>query len=135
MGVATRLTPGKLDIIMAESTGSGVSGLSGETLAKAVRELNEPESEEVRIQIISELRKRLKAWEPKNSDEEGVTLTRLDEDTFLLRFLRAKKFDVNRAEQLCVNYHKFRHKHAHLLGELTPEAAQKVGVQRERDGG
>ena len=100
-----------------------------------MRELNEPESEEVCTQIISELRKRLKAWKSKNSDEEGVTLSRLDEDKFLLRFLRAKKFDVNRAEQLCVNYHKFRHKHSHLLGELTPEAAQKVRTGGEREGG
>ena len=112
--------------MMAECTTGCVSTLSGTTLAKAVRELNEPESDEVRLQIIAELRRRLEAWKPKDPDEEGVTLTRLDEDNFLLRFLRAKKFDVNRAEQLCVNYYKFRHKHSCLLGDLTPEAAQKV---------
>ena len=111
-------------IKMAE--GSASTLLSGATLEKAVRELNEPESDGQRLQLINELRRRLKTWKPKEKHEEGVTLSRLDDDKFLLRFLRAKKFDLNRAEQLYINYYTFRHKHAGLLGDITPQAADGV---------
>ena len=116
--------------------------LSGATLEKAVKELNEPEHDGQRLQLISELRRRLKLWEPKEKHEEGVTLSRLDDDKFLLRFLRAKKFDLNRAEQLYINYHVFRHKYAGILGDISPQAADGVfetGIvtvlpQRTKDG-
>ena len=103
-----------------------VSSLSGATLEKAIKELNEPEDDGQRRLLIEELRKRLRSWQPKEQHEEGVTLTRLDEDKFLLRFLRAKKFDLNRAEVLYINYHTFRHKHSNLLGEVSPKAAEHV---------
>lgn len=111
---------------MAE--GSVATSLSGTTLEKAVRELNEPQDDGQRRQLINELRRRLQSWRPKaeSPDEEGVTLTRVEEDKFLLRFLRAKKFDLNRAEQLFINYHIFRHKHSGVLGEISPQAAQHV---------
>ena len=102
------------------------TSLSGATLEKAVRELNEPERDGQRLQLITELRRRLKTWKPREKHEEGVTLSRLDDDKFLLRFLRAKKFDLNRTEKLYINYHTFRHKHASLLGEISPQAAEGV---------
>lgn len=33
---------------------------------------------------------------------------------------------MNRAEQLYINYHTFRHKHAGILGEISPQAAEVV---------
>lgn len=121
MGVASLIT----NVNMA--TGGGeVTSLSGASLEKAVKELNEPQNDAQRLQLINELRRRLKTWKPKEPHEEGVTLTRLEDDKFILRFLRSKKFDLNRAEQLYINYHTFRHKHSHLLGEISPAAAEHV---------
>lgn len=107
--------------------GSVVTSLSGTTLEKAVRELNEPQDDGQRRQLVNELRRRLRSWRPRaDSDEQGVSLTRVEDDKFLLRFLRAKKFDLNRTEQLFINYHVFRHKHSGLLGEVSPQAAEHV---------
>ncbi len=49
---------------------------------------------------------------------------RIEDDQFLLRFLRARKFDVERSKQLFVNYYKYRAKYSTLLGELSPKAAE-----------
>lgn len=105
-----------------------VSEISGATLEKAVKELNEvPEK---RLEKIEELRSKIEAWEadPNDPDEQGLTFptSRIEDDKFLIRFLRAKKFEVDRACKLFVNYHKFRGKYASMLGEITPTAAEPI---------
>lgn len=44
----------------------------------------------------------------------------------MLRFLRARKFNVNRAFQLYVNYYKYRHKFSHLLTDFHPLCVKNV---------
>ena len=109
---------------MAEGGDVAAAALSSTTIEKAVRELNEPEDPEKKLAAIKELRLKLEEWQQTEGTEAEFTLTRVEDDKFLLRFLRTKKFDVERASTLFVNYHKYRHKHAPLLGELTPQAAQ-----------
>lgn len=45
---------------------------------------------------------------------------------FLLRFLRARKFDYDRAYSLLVNYYTIRAANADILKELTPRALEHV---------
>ena len=107
---------------MATSAGDEISCISGETLEKARRELGE--DPKTRGTIIQELRDKIEHWEPSPEDE-GLTFSRKD-DKFLLRYLRAKKFDTDRALQLYVNYHRYRKKYEHVLGEITPKAAEHI---------
>ena len=107
---------------MATSAGDGISCISGETLEKARRELGE--DPETRAAIIQELRDKIEQWEP-SPEEEGLTFPQKD-DKFLLRYLRAKKFDTDRALQLYVNYHKYRMKYKSVLGEISPKAAEPI---------
>ena len=96
-----------------------VSSISGVTLEKAEKELFEvPER---RGEMIAKLREEINKWTPTPEDEyeQGLAFTRKD-DKFLLRFLRTKKFDINRSLQLYVNYHKYRSKYSDLLGEMNP---------------
>ncbi len=101
-----------------------VSSISGATLEKAIKELGE--DPEKRLEVIGELRDKLTLWQPdpKDPDEQGLTLHRIEDDKFLLCFLRARKFDVERATKLFVNYYKYRAKHSSMLGEISPEAAK-----------
>ena len=102
-----------------------VSAITGETLEKAMKELGEvPEKREV----IEEFRTKLKSWEgdPNDPHEKGLTLHRIEDDMFLLRFLRARKFDVERSTKLFVNYYKYRTKYKSMLGELTPKGAEST---------
>ena len=85
--------------------GDGVSSISGETLEKAKRELREVPQE--RLEAIHELRQSIERCE-RRSNEPGVVFERKD-DKFLLRFLRARKFSLDRALQLYINYYKYRH--------------------------
>lgn len=100
-----------------------VSNITGDTLAKAKNELGEVPEE--RMEMVKKLRSQLEEWtpDPSDSDEEGLTLHRVDDDKFLLRFLRARKFNIERATKLFVNYYKYRQKYSSSLGEITPEAA------------
>ena len=107
---------------MATFDGDGISYISGETLEKAQRELGE--DPKTRAAVIQELQDKIEQWEP-SPEEEGLTFSRKD-DKFLLRYLRAKKFDTERALQLYVNYHKYRKKYEGLLGEVTPNAAEHI---------
>ena len=101
-----------------------VSIISGATLEKAVKELNE--DPERREEQIKELRERLEGWHPNPEDplEANLQLARIDDDKFLLCFLRARKFDLDRATTLFVNYFKFRAKYSDSLGELSAQAAE-----------
>ena len=104
---------------MAEGFGDGISAISGETLEKAMRELGEvPEK---RPEAIQELREKIEHI----SEEEGLTFERKD-DKFLLRFLRARKFNSDRALQLYVNYYRYRHKYAPLFTTRTPKGMERI---------
>ena len=85
--------------------------LSEVDLEKAVSELNEPESNDERLSRIDALRKSF-------IDEcKELTLAR-DDDNFILRFLRARKFDHEKALKMLINYHSQR--------ENWPEVFEKV---------
>ena len=103
--------------------GDDLSGISGETLEKAKRELGEvPER---RAEDIQQLREKINQWE-QSPEEEGLSFPRKD-DKFLLRFLRARKFDQDRALQLFINYHKYRQKkYTHFFEDYNPQAVDHV---------
>ena len=107
---------------MDTSAGDKISCICGETPEKARCELGE--DPKTRGTIIQELRDKIEHWEPSPEDE-GLTFSRKD-DKFLLRYLRAKKFDTDRALQLYVNYHRYRKKYEHVSGEITPKAAEHI---------
>ena len=99
-----------------------LSSITGETLEKAKKELKE--DPETRAGMVEKLR--LKIEEAKGDPElAGVEFTRSD-GGYLLRFLRARKFDLDRAAQLYCNYYKFRHKNARLLGDVHPRDVKHV---------
>lgn len=100
-----------------------ISGISGETLEKARSELGEDPL--TRKEVIAELRGKIENWKPSKSEEKGITLTNT-EGRFLLMFLRARKFDVDKAFQLYINYHTFRHKHANMLTDLNLKSVEHV---------
>ncbi len=51
--------------------------------------------------------------------------SRLD-DGFLLRFLRARKFNYDRAYQLLVNYYQIRADNVNIFRDLTPSTVKHV---------
>ena len=112
----------------------GISSISGETLERARRELNE--QPEKRAEAIQELRERIEQWERSPPPEEaGLTFARKDE-SFLLRFLRARKFDLDRALQLYVNFYKYRQKYADHLTDYNAKSLEhilKSGTMRVLD--
>lgn len=75
--------------------------LSQELLDKAVNELNEPRDNAKRLKAIDKLREAFLKKATK------LTLIRND-DGFLLRFLRAKKFNQEKALKMLINYHTVR---------------------------
>lgn len=107
------------------ASGEPLSVISGPTLEKAKKELFEvPEK---RGELITQLREKIDSWTPsvEDEDEQSLTFARKD-DKFLLRFLRSRKFDLDRSLQLYVNYYKYRHKHSHILGQLSANSAEEV---------
>ena len=75
--------------------------LNEEDLAKAVAELHEPENNDERLRRIDQLRDAYVAQSP------NLALAQTD-DAFILRFLRARKFDHGRALKMLRNYHSQR---------------------------
>lgn len=57
--------------------------------------------------------------------EQPNLRTRLD-DAFLLRFLRARKFDYDRALQLLLNYHAGRKAWPEVFQDLKPSTVKHV---------
>ena len=51
--------------------------------------------------------------------------SRID-DAFLLRFLRARKFDHDRAYNLLVNYYTIRANNRDLIGHITPGSVEPI---------
>ena len=48
------------------------------------------------------------------------------DDEFLLRFLRARKFDLNRAYNMLVNYYTIRASNVDILGHITHSCVERV---------
>ncbi|CAM4611685.1 unnamed protein product [Lepidochelys olivacea] len=109
------------------------------TVQKAKDELNE--TEEKRESALKELRELVR--ERGSGDEEvckavAEKVTGKD-DSFFLRFIRARKFDVNRAYDLLKGYVNFRQQYPELFDNLTPEAVRSTieagypGILASRD--
>ncbi|XP_032662401.1 retinaldehyde-binding protein 1 [Chelonoidis abingdonii] len=94
------------------------------TMQKAKDELNE--TEEKRELAVKEL------WELVHERASGgedvckavAEKVKEKDDSFLLRFIRARKFDVNRAYELLKGYVNFRQQYPELFDNLTPEAVR-----------
>ncbi len=100
-----------------------LSSLSGESLEKARLELNEDPS--TRGEAIQELKQKICSWKPSRNEEKSLVLANTNEK-FLLMFLRGGKFDLEKAFQLYVNYHLFRHKHSDMLSDLNFKSLEHV---------
>ncbi|XP_074820908.1 retinaldehyde-binding protein 1 isoform X2 [Natator depressus] len=109
------------------------------TIQKAKDELNE--TEEKRESAVKELRELVR--ERGSGGEEvckavAEKMTGKD-DSFFLRFIRARKFDVNRAYDLLKGYVNFRQQYPELFDNLTPEAVRSTieagypGILASRD--
>ncbi len=64
-------------------------------------------------------------WQSAGDPIDPIEFERKD-GKFLLRFLRARKFNLDRALQVYINYYKYRHKFAHLLTNFHPKGVSKV---------
>lgn len=93
-----------------------VCSLTEELVAKAREELQE--KPEWRLRDAQALRDMVRKECP------GLR-TALD-DAFLLRFLRARKFDYDRALQLLINYHGCRRSWPEVFQNLKPSALKEV---------
>ena len=80
---------------------------------KAINELNEPEENDARLAAIDEARKQFKTNYPQ------LTLLRED-DEFILRFLRVKKYNIANTTKMLKNYHAQRAE--------WPELFEKVNI-------
>ncbi|XP_036900021.1 alpha-tocopherol transfer protein-like isoform X1 [Sturnira hondurensis] len=93
-----------------------VCSLTEELVTKAREELQE--KPEWRLRDVQALRDMVRKEYPNLS-------TSLD-DAFLLRFLRARKFDYDRALQLLINYHSCRGSWPEVFNNLKPSAVKDV---------
>jgi len=84
--------------------------LSEKLLEKAVTELNEPRDNAERLKAIDELRNSYDAA------KFGPLLR--DDDAFLLRFLRAKKFNQKKAVNVLQNYHSVRKEFKEIFEQI-----------------
>ena len=92
-------------------------------MEKAILELGEDPL--TRSKVIKELREKIESWNPSTPKEEALVFNNT-ESKFLLMFLRARKFNVDDALQLYINYHSFRHKHSNILTDLNPKSVEHV---------
>lgn len=96
-------------------------------------ELNE--TEEGRTEVLDKFRQRIEQYAEHHKD---VTFTKKD-DAFLTLFLRARKYDVERALIMLVKYLRFREEHRELfegvtLDSIRPLLENKVPfVLKQRD--
>lgn len=98
---------------MADLKESIMAFLSPELAPIAARELNETPT--TRRQSLTELKRRL------NKDKEV-----LEDDTILLRFLRCKKFDVQRAISVYDGYHSYRRDNPCLFKDLSISSVNHI---------
>ncbi|KAG8440660.1 hypothetical protein GDO86_006416 [Hymenochirus boettgeri] len=109
------------------------------TVQKAKDELNE--TEDKRDSAVKELRRLVE--EKASSGEElckaVAEKVKDKEDDFFLRFIRARKYDVNRSYELLKGYVNFRQQYPELFENLTPEAVRSTieagypGIVSSRD--
>ena len=97
------------------ASGGDIGSLPPEVLEKAKRELNEdPDQIAAKIQELREL-----VQQKKETGQTGDTpLLRLDDDAFLLRFLRAKKYRLDDVCKLYLNYCEYRITHKEVMEGL-----------------
>lgn len=105
---------------MATNTRWISDGLTPASAEKARVELNE--TEEARETGLAALREKMREHCVEN---EGFTFVK-DTDKFLIAFLRARKYDVDRAFKLLLNYTRFRSKHADLVEGTTFETVKPI---------
>ncbi|TRY83707.1 hypothetical protein DNTS_018513 [Danionella cerebrum] len=89
-------------------------------------ELNE--TDESRVSAIKELRAMMRQ-RASEGDELAKTVQEnfgTQPDALLLRFIRARKFDVTRAHELMKGYVRFRQDYPELFENLTPEAVRST---------
>ncbi|XP_061595894.1 retinaldehyde-binding protein 1a [Cololabis saira] len=100
--------------------------LPGHTVQKAKDELGE--TDERRASSLKELRVTMKERSGEGDDMAKLVQERFSDkpDALLLRFLRARKFDVSRAHDLMKGYVRFRKDYPELFENLTPEAVRST---------
>ncbi|XP_076027378.1 retinaldehyde-binding protein 1-like [Genypterus blacodes] len=100
--------------------------LPAHTVQKAKDELNE--TEERRATSLKDLRATMRDRAAEGDDLAKMVLERFQEqpDSVLLRFLRARKFDMVRAHELMKGYVRFRKDYPELFENLTPEAVRST---------
>lgn len=94
--------------------------LLAETLEKAKRELNEVPEE--RTRAIQELRENAR----RANETENLTLEGLDDDYFLLRFLRCKKFRQEDSLKKYLCYCRFKDTHTELFDGLCVDRVRYI---------
>ncbi|XP_059495266.1 retinaldehyde-binding protein 1-like isoform X2 [Stegostoma tigrinum] len=96
------------------------------TQQKAKDELNE--TEEKRVICVKELQKLV--LDSADTGEEicktVLEKTKDKDESFFLRFVRARKYDVKRAYELVKGYVRFREQYPELFENLTPEAVRST---------
>ncbi|KTG02402.1 hypothetical protein cypCar_00007283, partial [Cyprinus carpio] len=100
--------------------------LPDHTKQKAKDELNE--TEERKVSSIKELRAMIKEKASEGDDLAKAVQEKLENepDSLLLRFIRARKFDVTRAHELMKGYVRFRRDYPELFENLTAEAVRST---------
>ncbi|XP_072758675.1 alpha-tocopherol transfer protein [Anoplolepis gracilipes] len=77
------------------------------------------ETDEVKCQTLQELRDMIY--------ERGECLPHRMDDDFLIRFLRARNFNLKRAHRLIVNYYNFKEEHPEIHQQLNPTEMRYIG--------
>ncbi|XP_015592324.1 alpha-tocopherol transfer protein [Cephus cinctus] len=90
---------------------------SAEVMEYARQELGE--TEEVKCLTLQELRDMIY--------ERGECLPNRMDDAFLIRFLRARNFNVHRAHRLIVNYLNFKEEHPDIHRDVNPLEMRHIG--------
>ncbi|XP_028984482.1 retinaldehyde-binding protein 1-like [Betta splendens] len=100
--------------------------LPAHTLQKAKDELCE--TEERRVSSLKDLRAIIKARTVEGDDLAKLVLEQFGDkpDSLLLRFLRARKFDIVRSHDLMKGYVRFRKDYPELFENLTPETIRST---------
>uniref|UniRef100_A0AAY4CF11 CRAL/TRIO N-terminal domain-containing protein n=1 Tax=Denticeps clupeoides TaxID=299321 RepID=A0AAY4CF11_9TELE len=102
------------------------SKLPDHTVQKAKDELNE--TAERRVSCLQELRALMKARAAEGEELSRAVQQKFGDqpDSALLRFIRARKFDVARAHELMKGYVRFRRDYPELFENMTPEAVRST---------
>lgn len=90
---------------------------SPEVMEYARRELGE--TDDVKCRTLQELRDMIY--------ERGECLPHRMDDDFLIRFLRTRNFNVNRAHRLIVNYCTFKEEHPEIHQDVCPLEMKHIG--------